>query len=54
MLFRSVNLVSSYAGPKGRVHEAKILRISKIHGIVEFGDVLGAENARESCAARNV
>ena len=32
-------------------HEAKIL---KIHEIVEFGDVLDAENALGSCAARNV
>ena len=35
----------------GLAHEAKIL---KIHEIVEFGDVLDAENALGSCAARNV
>ena len=46
-----VNLVSSYACTKGPVHEAKNL---KIHEIVEFGNVLDAENALGSCAARNV
>ena len=38
----------------GLAHEAKILKILKFHEIVEFGDVLGAENALGSCAARNV
>ena len=53
-LASEVNLVSSYACPKGWVHEAKILKILKFHEIVEFGDVLCAENALGSCAARNV
>ena len=53
-LASEVNLVSSYACPKGWVHEAKILKILKFHENVEFGNALGTENALGFCAARNV